>query len=211
MKQLNETVWHCSLRILAKHDSTLNNIITLRGLPPFWTRPATFETLVRIILEQQVSLDSALAVYGRISQSLTKVDAASILRAGAETMGQLGVTRPKQKALLDLSERISSGNLSLSQLTELDANEAMNALQQVKGIGPWSSSVYLLFALRFSDIWPSGDLALNRSLVENNCLPNNATDDERVEFTRRWSPFRAVAARILWHDYLCRRKRSCTF
>lgn len=197
-------------RQLATTDPSLAAVIAARGLPAFWHRPPGFATMCLFIVEQQVSLASAKAVFDRIVGRLGALSPTSVLTAGPDVLGQCGVTRQKQRYLLGLAALIESGNLDLDGLAALPDEEVRRILLGITGIGPWTADVYLLSALRRPDSWPVGDRALQvgvRDVLEMEAMPK---PPELEAIGERWRPWRSVAARLIWHDYLARRGRTET-
>lgn len=158
------------------------------------------------MLEQQVSLASARALYLRLDAALGGVSPASVLAAGPAGLQRLGVTRQKARYACALAERVSDGSLALARLSRLDDESAAARLRLVPGIGPWTAGIYLLMALRRPDIWPSGDLALHKALAALDGRAAVPSSPEAAAHAERWRPYRAVAARILWHHYLSERR-----
>lgn len=187
---------------LARVDVDLATVVERHGPPPLWARPAGFASLVRIILEQQVSLVSARAMYRRLERDLGRITVDAILERGVAGLRRLGVTRQKAAFCCDLAERITAGDINLRSVARAPVAEACGELMRVKGIGPWTAEVYLLMVLRRPDVWPTGDVALITAMQHLRRLPERPTADEAAEHARRWTPWRAVAARILWHGYL---------
>jgi DNA-3-methyladenine glycosylase II len=189
---------------LTRRDPRLRAIVSRYGPPPLWSRPAGFATLLRIILEQQVSLASAKALYTRLAASLPSVAPASVLALGAPGLQSVGVTRQKASSCCALAEHVADGRLPLHRLGRASDEEALERLMQVRGIGPWSAGIYLLMALGRPDIWPPGDLALHKAMAhfEGGVTPSTA---RAAQIASAWRPLRAVAARILWHSYLSAR------
>ena len=190
---------------LARTDPHLSAILKAHGHPPLWRRPATFQTLVRIILEQQVSLKSADAVFRRFRASITPFTPVTVLSAGEDHLRKIGLTRQKTSYILHLSSTIVEGNLNLRRLARMSDGDVKTALMQIKGLGAWSADVYLLMAMCRADIWPSGDLALAVAVKELNGLKQRPSFLELEEIAEKWRPHRAVAARMLWQYYLARR------
>ena len=194
------------VRELTARDRRLSRIVDRHGPPPLWARPRGFATLVRIILEQQVSLASAAALFARLGRQLDGgVTADAVRAAGEPGLRALGVTRQKAAYVFALAERIASGALPLETLGRLPDDEAAALLTAVRGVGPWTASIYLLMALRRPDVWPPGDLALHKALARLRGRRELPTSDEAHAIAARWRPWRAVAARILWHGYLAER------
>jgi DNA-3-methyladenine glycosylase II len=196
-----------AVHALARQDLALRAVVRHHGPPPLWARPGTFATLLRIILEQQVSLVSARAIFARLREATGAVTPDSVLTLGPQGLRRLGLTRQKAGYVYGLAERIQAGELSFAALARMNDAEARKALLQVRGVGPWTADIYLIMALRRPDVWPAGDLALHLSLQRTWCLRRPPTTAEAVTFAARWTPWRAVAARILWHAYLSEPKQ----
>lgn len=188
---------------LTRRDRALARIVRAHGAPPLWARRPGFATLSRIILEQQVSLAAARSLYSRLAQHIPGGWApAAILREGTRGLAGHGVTRQKAGYLVALAQRVESGELVLRSLGRASDEDAHRQLIACHGIGPWTASVYLLMALRRPDIWPPGDLALQKALSQARGRERMLTNDEAIECASQWAPYRAVAARILWCGYL---------
>ena len=183
-------------------DPDLAGIAARHGPPPLWARDPGFDTLVRIILEQQVSLGAALAAYGRLKGVVGTVEPARIVGAGEGPLREAGLTRQKARYIVGLATLILDGRLDLDALATRPDDEARAALIAVTGIGHWTADIYLLMALLRPDIWPSGDLALAAAMRRAKRLPVLPTRDEQAAIAEAWRPWRAVAARLLWHSYL---------
>ncbi len=207
---IDEAGFAAALRLLAVRDSALASVLREHGTPEFWHRPPGFATLVLFIVEQQVSLASARAVFERIVTATGGVTPSRLLAAGGTTLGSCGLTRQKLGYVLALAESIQSGAFDLTALGALDDTEARARLLTLSGIGPWTADVYLLSALRRPDVWPSGDRALQLGTAEVLEMEEVPGPVELETIAVRWQPWRAVAARILWHAYLSRRGREET-
>jgi len=192
-------------RELAARDETLARIHAAHGDPPLWRRATGFQTLVHIILEQQVSLKSAKAMLVRLEAAIQPFTPERFIELGDAYLRGLGVTRQKSAYVLDLSEAIVNGNLSFTKLARMSDDEARLILTRVKGIGSWSADVYLLMAMRRADIWPAGDLALAVAMKELKGLASRPAPAELERLAEQWRPHRAVAARMLWQYYLGKR------
>lgn len=194
-------------RLLAEEDEDLAAILETHGLPEFWERRPGFQTLVLLILEQQVSLESGAAMYRRLKTALDGVDAKAIDGFGEEGLRSIGVTRQKTGYLLDIARMDLSGELSLGSLDRMGAMAARQSLLRLRGVGPWTADAYLLSALRFPDIFPTGDRALKVGTGETLGL-KAVPDQEQLEIVSHpWRPIRAAAARLIWHAYLTNRGR----
>ena len=193
---------------LARRDRGLGALVRRHGPPPLWARPRGFPTLLRIILEQQVSLGSARAMYLRLAAAVPGVTPASVLALGAPGLRDLGFTRQKAGYACALAGMVLDGSLPLARLHRLPDDESAALLMRVPGIGPWSASIYLLMALRRPDVWPPGDLALLKALARVDPRGRVPSSVDAEALAVRWRPWRAVAARILWHAYLSERTAS---
>jgi len=201
---LTEKSLALAARELAARDEMLARIHAAHGDPPLWRRATGFQTLVHIILEQQVSLKSAKAMLVRLEAAIQPFAPERFIELGDAYLRGLGVTRQKSAYVLDLSASIVNGDLSFTKLARMSDEEARMVLTRVKGIGSWSADVYLLMAMRRADIWPAGDLALAVAMKELKGLGKRPGPEELERIAERWRPHRAVAARMLWQYYLGR-------
>jgi DNA-3-methyladenine glycosylase II len=190
-------------RKLAETDADLAFIFQTYGTPPLWAREANFPTLIHIILEQQVSLASALAAFNRLKERLgAVVTPENVLRLSDEELKACYFSRQKTVYARELSRAVLSGSLDLKSLADLTDAEAKHELKKIKGIGDWTSDIYLLMALLRADVMPKGDLALHVAYKKLKKLEHAPHSDEFQQIAERWKPFRAAAARLLWHFYL---------
>jgi DNA-3-methyladenine glycosylase II len=196
------------LQTLTSQDAVLAGIVERFGPPPFWQRPPGFATLVLIILEQQVSLASARAVFERLARLVTPFTAVRLLEVDDSVLKSAGLTRQKLAYCRYLSQAIVSNQLRLETLETMSDHDARRTLIAIKGIGPWTADIYLLMALKRPDIWPAGDLALVNAVKELDLFAQVRSKQELETASSVWQPWRAIAARILWHHYLSVRKRS---
>lgn len=205
IKPLTESSLHRGLGDLCQRDARLSQVVSDRGPPPFWARPPGWRTLVRIILEQQVSLASGCAVYRRLAATVKPLTASNLKSCRMARLRAAGLTRQKADYCRGLAAAVSDQTLRLSLLSHQDDVTARATLCAIRGIGPWTADVYLLMALRRPDIWPPGDIALIRAIRDLYGLDD---PQEILDLTDSWRPWRAVAARLLWHEYLQRRGRT---
>lgn len=195
-----------SLAIAAKSvalmDVDFARTLAILGPPPLWEREPGFVTLVRIILEQQVSLASAEAMFQRLKNNIRPLTPATVLAAGEPFLRSFGVTRQKAAYFVNVARAIQSGGLDLEALGQLSDEIAIERLTSVKGIGQWTAKIYLLMALRRPDVWPVGDVALATAYKNLKGRLDRPTQPELSELALAWRPHRATAARMLWHYYL---------
>jgi DNA-3-methyladenine glycosylase II len=187
---------------IALLDKDMARILADLGTPPLWAREPGFITLLRIILEQQVSLASADAMYRRLTGNIEPLTPQTILAAGAPFIRSFGVTRQKATYFINVAEVIESGDLDLEALGQQSDESAIEKLTSVTGIGPWTAKIYLLMALRRPDVWPVGDIALATAVKNLKGWQVRPTQPELTEIATAWRPHRATAARMLWHYYL---------
>lgn len=204
---VDEDVFRRAVDTLVATDAAMAELVAETGRPPFWQRPAGFASLVLLILEQQVSLASAAAAYGRVRDRIGSMAPAALLATTPEELRADGVSRQKDRYLRALADAVITGELDLDALADR-ADDAVRAeLTALPGIGRWTADVYLLACLRRPDLWPVGDRALQVAVAEALALDDAPTGDELVEIGERWRPHRSTAARLLWHGYLVRRGR----
>ena len=187
---------------LAARDGVLAGIVDRFGTPPLWDRPSGFGTLVHIILEQQVSLASAAAAFGRLRAQLDPLTPGGFLTLTDAELLVIGFSRQKARYARALARAVEDGTLDIEGLESLDDDAVERELVAVPGIGPWTATIYRLMVLRRPDAWPALDIALAQSLAEAGRLKQRPTPDEMTVRAEAWRPWRAVAARILWHGYL---------
>jgi DNA-3-methyladenine glycosylase II len=198
-----------SLRAAARHlttiDPALGASVASYGPPPLWSREPGFAALVHLILEQQVSLASAQAAYDRLAAALGgAVAPTGLLRLSDEELRAIGFSRQKTAYARGLATAVLDG-FDLPGLAGLDDDEVRMSLMALRGVGRWTADVYLAMCLLRPDVWPRGDLALATSAQAVFGMDDRPADTELAALASRWQPYRAVAARILWHDYLRRR------
>ena len=189
-------------RILARRDPDLASILQRLGPPPLWARQPGFSTLVKIILEQQVSLASAASLFNKLKKHTVPFRPERVIELGETHLKSLGLTRQKTAYCLHLADSLHSKQLKLSRLPLLSDDEVRTALMEIKGLGSWSADVYLLMVLRRPDVWPASDLALATAAQKVKRLGARPNPQQLAELAEGWRPFRSVAARMLWQDYL---------
>lgn len=194
--------FHAICNQLAARDTDLAAVIRSHSYPPMWTRPNSFETLVHIILEQQVSLVSALSALNKLKEYVKHLTPVNILPLTDDEMRACYVSRQKAGYIRYLAQQLYSGNLQLDQLEHLTDDEVRAQLITLKGIGHWTIDVYLMFVLRRADIFPIGDLAAVNALKRVKNLPAAITKQEMLDVAAQWKPYRTIATMLLWHDYL---------
>lgn len=187
---------------LAGADQDFAAVVQNRGYPPFWSRANTFETLVHVILEQQVSLASALSALNKLKERVQEITPARVLMLTDEELKACYFSRQKTTYVKYLAEALLSGQLVLSELQYLKDDEIRSRLTALKGIGNWTVDIYLLMVLHRTDIFPVGDLAIVNAMKKLKGLPQSTTKEDLILMAEQWRPYRSIAAMLLWHYYL---------
>lgn len=193
---------------LAATDGDLAGIVARHGPPPLWDRPAGFPTLIHIILEQQVSLASAKAAFDRLVAATDPLTPDAFLALTDAELLTIGFSRQKARYGRALAAEIADGSLDLDALVSLPDEDVRLALEAIPGIGRWTSTIYLLMVLGRPDVWPTGDIALATAVAQIKGLPARPRPDDLALIGEAWRPWRSVAARLFWHDYLARRRTT---
>jgi DNA-3-methyladenine glycosylase II len=199
---LNEKRLAVDAHSLASIDRDMALLFENHGVPPLWAREPGFTTLIRIIVEQQVSLASADAMFRRLQDNIDPLTPVTIISAGSTYLRTLGITRQKATYFINVAEKVQSGELDFEKVGEESDESAIATLTSIKGIGPWTAKVYLLMALCRPDVWPVGDIALATAVKNLKGWSERPTQPDLTEIAKAWSPYRATAARMLWNYYL---------
>jgi DNA-3-methyladenine glycosylase II len=205
IRQFSEKDFKLICNKLSKRDKHLKLIIKTHGHPPMWTRPATFQTLILFILEQQVSLASAYAAFKKLKQKIGFVTPSKILRLTDAELRACYFSRQKIVYARELANAIKNKQLNLKKLSTATEDEIRVELKKIKGIGDWTVDVYLMHALQRTDLFPLGDIALVNSLKEVKQLHLHTTKEEMLAIAESWRPYRTIASMILWHAYIQKR------
>ncbi len=191
------------VRELSSRDAALGAVVARYGPPPMWARDPGFATLVHLILEQQVSLASALAAFDRLKAATGEpLTPAGLLGLTDAELLAIGFSRQKTRYARALATAVAGGELDLDKLATLDDAGVDAALTALPGIGPWTATIYRLMVLLRPDAWPIHDIALAQAYAEISGLTVRPRAGEMDALAEDWRPWRAVAARILWHHYL---------
>lgn len=197
-----------AVAVLAAQDPVLAELHQQWGDPPLWRKPASFRTLVTIVMEQKISLASARAVMQRVDALCCPFTVQRFLGLDPAVLREAGFSNAKVDYCREIARAMRDRELVLSTLAGVEDDEVAQNLTKIRGVGAWTAGVYLTMVLCRQDAWPSGDRALAVSVAESwglDEVPDYATLDERAD---AWRPYRGAAARLLWHAYLSRRERS---
>lgn len=200
--------FHSFCDTLASADPDLKKILDHYGYPPLWTRKTSFATLVQIILEQQVSLDSARAAFLKLESRTGNVTALKLLSLSDADLKSCYFSRQKIIYAKELAKAIVNRKVSFKKLLQLAPNEVRQTLKSIKGIGDWTVDIFLMMCMNQADVFPAGDIALVKSMKEVKGLPAHIGREEILSIADGWKPYRTVAAYLLYHAYLSKRNRK---
>jgi DNA-3-methyladenine glycosylase II len=208
LKQLNERSLKRAAKELAQRHAEFAIVYEKYGTPPLWDRPTGFATLLQIILEQQVSLASAKACFDKLAARIGDISPENLLTLNDAELKRVGFSRQKAAYARHLSEALLEKRIDLDALHVLPDAEVKTELIKLKGVGEWTSDIYLLMAMLRPDVMPKGDIALHSAYQKLNGLDKRPHSDEFIVIAEKWKPFRSVAARLLWHFYLSQKAKG---
>lgn len=190
-------------RVVAKYlssvDPTLSSVIKKAGkLPEYYRQRTHFETISRIIVGQQLSYRAAEVIWGRLKDRFHRWTPDILSRASEMELRSAGISTSKAAFICELSQHIVAGELSLRALGRLQEVEVMDRLGTIKGFGPWSTDMFLIFALGCPDIFSSGDAGLRRAITSLYSVHDTDYEMRAAQISERWKPFRSYACRYLW-------------
>jgi DNA-3-methyladenine glycosylase II len=202
IERFDETNFQALCEKLAKKDKELRKIIKTYGYPPMWVRENSFATLALTILEQQVSLASAFAAFKKLKEKIQLITPKALLKLSDEELRECYFSRQKIIYVRGLATALIKEEISLQQF-EFENDEVIRTkLKTLKGIGDWTTDIYLIHALRRTDIFPIGDLALVNALKEIKSLSATTPKEELIKIAKPWQPYRSIASMLLWHHYI---------
>jgi DNA-3-methyladenine glycosylase II len=204
----SEEVLRRGARALARRDPVLKRIIAQGAAPLLRKREPGFEGLARIITSQQLSTASAAAIWGRLAARFPGLSPHDIAAASDEDLRAPGLSAAKIRTLRAIAAAIEDGSLPIHRLHDLPADAAHALLVAVKGIGPWTADIYLLFCLGHPDAFPAGDLALQEAARLAYGLDTRPKEKDFAALAERWRPWRGVAAKVLWAYYRIVKQRE---
>lgn len=190
---------------LAEQDDDLKVIIDTYGYPPLFVRSPTFETLLHIILEQQVSLSSAKAALNKLKEKIGTVLPEKLLLLTDIELRACYFSRQKIVYSRDLANAIINKQLNLNELFQSPDETVRSELKKIKGIGDWTTDVYMMMAMQRINLFPVGDIALVNSMKTIKALPKQTDKDALLLMAEKWRPYRTIAAFLLWHAYIKKR------
>lgn len=193
---------------LVKADPRLKPILKVAGMPALRRREPGFAGLAAIVCGQQLSVASAAAIWGRVSNAYDPFHHDAVRRARNDRLGRLGLSAAKIKTLKNIARELAAERLNLDALAEQDADAAHAALVHLPGIGPWTADIYLLFCLGHGDAWPAGDLAVQEAMKVGLGLKARPTVKEMLPLAEPWRPLRGAAAHLWWAYYHAIKRRE---
>ncbi len=190
-----------ALDALIRRDPRLATIEQQAGPLPWRVRPTGFPGLLQAIVAQQISNGAARAIWARLAALPAVLTPAGLLALGDEALLGAGLSRPKVAHARALAAAFADGRLGADALAALDDTAALAAITAVRGLGPWTAEVYLLFAEARADVFPAGDIAVAGAAADLLGLPARPGPVALRQLAEAWRPHRALAARLLWHHW----------
>ena len=189
-----------ALAALARLDPDIAAAIDRYGPPPDRSLPASFETLARAIVGQQVSRVAASSIWARMDMAgVTEID--GVNASSIDGLMAVGLSRRKAEYLIGIAEEIESGRLNIDELRQISGEEVQKRLVAIRGVGAWTADNFRLFALADMDAWPVKDVALQEAMKILKSLQTRPTAEEMEDLGDAWRPFRGAGALVLWHLY----------
>jgi DNA-3-methyladenine glycosylase II len=193
---------------LVATDPRWRAALAAAGRPTLRRRPDGFAGLAAIVVSQQLSTASAKAIWGRLEAALDPISPQAVRRARTAKLARAGLSAPKIRTLKAIARAIDHGDLDLTALSALSADEAHRRLTAIHGIGPWTADIYLLFCLGHADTWPAGDLALQEAARLLLGLRTRPSSRDMGPLAESWRPWRGAAACVLWTYYRATKQRE---
>jgi DNA-3-methyladenine glycosylase II len=190
---------------LAQKDATIKSILTTYGYPPLYSRKPSFETLIHIILEQQVSLASAKAALVKLKEKIGTVTPQKIITLTDAELRACYFSRQKTVYARALANAFLDKTIELKKMAHQPDEVIRANLMLVKGIGNWTADVYLMMCLQRIDLFPIGDIALVNSIKHEKKLPQNTERVAILQLAEAWKPYRTPASFLFWHAYIKRK------
>lgn len=194
------------IQVLRDREPRFDYVISTYGNPPLWDRPADFSSFIKIIVEQSISLKAAAKIFNRMQEHIIEFTPEGFIKIGIGSIKELGLSNGKAKACIAFAKACVQNGQFFEELSSADEKFIHAQLTKLEGIGPWTTHVFILMCLLRADTWPTGDRALVLAWTELRQLKSVIKDRELAKVAEKWSPWRAVAARILWQYWINRKK-----
>jgi DNA-3-methyladenine glycosylase II len=186
---------------LGRQDPDFAGIEARAGPLPWRRRDPGFAGLLRTICGQMISNQAAAAIWGRLSALPGVLDPAGLLALEDDALRGAGLSRPKVLHVRALADAVLDGRVDFAALRGAPDDEAVATLSAIPGLGPWTAQVHLVFGFERPDVFPTGDVALAASVAHLKALPERPKPRALVAMAQAWSPWRSIAARLLWHHW----------
>ena len=198
---MNQKQVNSDLDRIAGIDAELKSALQAIGYPKPRIRSQGFETLLSVIVGQQISTAAAAAVMGRVRELLPRMEAGELQKLPTESLRKAGLSGRKVEYAFGLADAIVDGSLDTVALDSLDDKAAIRTITTLRGFGDWSAEIYLMFSLQRRDIFPANDLALQIALQRLKGLEQRPTEKQARLLIEHWSPWRSAGSLFLWHYY----------
>jgi len=196
---LNKRQIKLGLDHIAARDKHVAAALERIGYPEPRQRPAGFETFIRTVVSQQISVRAAASIWERLRAQLPALDAAALLSVPEQNLRGAGLSARKAEYLRGLAAAIVDGSFDPDSLISLPDEEAIDSIKALRGFGRWSAEIYLMFSLGRSDIFPADDLIILSSLQKVKNMRQRPTPAKAREKVASWAPWRRAGALFLWH------------
>lgn len=197
----NETYLAEALKELGTREAAFLELVERVGLPALRITEPGYRGLIRIVVDQMISLKAAEAIWNRMERQLGPLEPENLIRRRETSLRKAGLSGAKARAIRAITMAVRDGSLDFEALGALDNEAVMAKLTALPGVGPWTAEIYLLFCLGRADIWPAGDVALQHAV--HHALKLNARPDAGTmrQLAEAWRPFRGAVALLLWNYY----------
>lgn len=201
LKKISQAEIQLARQALSLLDPSLARANEVIPILDWRTRTSGFAGLVRLILEQQVSVASANAIWNRLEMGLVIVNPQQILSRTIEELKTYGLSAPKARYIHGLAQAYEQGEIDFEALKGLDDEAASAKLVTLKGIGRWTAEAYLMWCEARTDVFPAADIALQEAIRILDGVASRPTTEELYLRSKKWSPYRSFAAHLLWGYY----------
>lgn len=186
---------------LLKAEPRFAPIVTRHGLPPLRNTEAGLRSLLRIVTDQLISLKAGEAIWNRVAACLDSFTPAEVLAFSEADLRRLGLSGAKARTFHAAAQAFHDGSFSEETASRLSEQELFQRLTEIRGVGPWTASLYLLTVYRAADAWPAADIALQHAAHDLFALPERPAARELTRLAEPWRPYRSAAALLLWSHY----------
>ena len=197
---MNQEIYQAGIKHLISVEANFEKFVPNHKFN-FFLRPKGFEGICSLVIEQQISVAAAESIKERVFKLMSSINSNEFLKIDTHTLNSLGLSRPKINYLQGIAEKEVAKELNFEELKVMTDSDARDFLCQFKGIGSWTADCYLMACLGRQDIWPIGDIGLREGVKRLKNLKVRPDQDQMIKLAHDWSPYRSVAANLLWNDY----------